>query len=144
MKYTYVVNKTTAIACMHYPIEYISHFLFYRIWTLFCICTYVVFTYIVLLSQHQCMLIWGFEQYWWCLEKTQSLPPSCRVGSLIKSIETNLKKWHCLLAYSLPLSYILCFTEITVCGHCWTVSCKVMFTFWNPNPSNILNLQTDV
>lgn len=51
------------------------------------------------------MLIWGFEQYWWCLEKTQSLPLSCRVGSRTKSIEIILERG---IAYLLIL--FLCHT----------------------------------
>lgn len=117
---------------MHCLIEYVLHFQFYQIWTLLCICICVVFTYIVLLSQGQCMLIWGLEQCWWCLEKTHCLAPSCRVGSHTAH-RNNFESRHCLFS---SFAIHLCSAEITVCGHCCTVSCKVIFAFCNTNPSN--------
>lgn len=124
---------------MHCLIEYILHFLFYGIRTLFCICIYVVFTFIVLLKSTSTYVNLGL---WAILVVSGKNPEPATIMQSWKSHQihrNNFRKRHCLLAYSLPLSYIACFTEITVCGHCWTVSCKVMFTFWNPNASNILS-----
>jgi len=47
------------------------------------------------------MLIWGFEQYWWCLGKKLEPAIIMQIWKSHQIYRSNLKKRHCLLDYSL-------------------------------------------
>lgn len=91
MNYIYIVIKL--LLCL-YALPHRLYITFSILWDMdFILHMYLCSgTYIVLLSQHQSVLIWGFEKYQWCLEEKESLSPSCRVGSCTKSLEITLKR----------------------------------------------------